>query len=99
MIWAPEALIADSSAVTSVAVAEGLHSPTTSIPIFGRFVLPRPTIGSAQTAFSARIATFGVVIPSSFLMALATVSTRRRSTLKRNRELMGGTRNQYLYLF
>ena len=58
-ICAPARSIADSSAVTSVATAEGCQVPTTSIFIAGRFFCAAAIRPSVQTAFSARIATFG----------------------------------------
>ena len=95
-IWAPLRSIAESSAVTSVAVAEGCQVPTTSIFIAGRFFCAAATIASVHTAFSARMATLGVsVFRSARICSPIEPSTENR-VRARSTSFVGATRNQYL---
>ena len=94
---APARSMAASSAVTSVAVGEGCHRPTTSIFILGRFVCAAATMACVQRTFSARIATLGVSLARLVRSCPAMLPSTVKMVLPRSGELSGKTRNQYLY--
>src|SRR4030042_4872961 len=87
MIWVSARWMADSSAVTSVAIEEGLQTPATSIPILGMVASNAGPIGSAHAAFSMTAATLILgMFKDCFTMA-ATVPKWVKAALTRNVEL------------
>ena len=68
----------------SLATGEGRQVPTTSMPIFsGSIFSAAATMGSAQAAFSAMMATLSLSRPRVFFMMAPTVPSRMKSTLPR----------------
>jgi hypothetical protein len=88
-MFAPVRSIADSSAVTSVAVAEGCQRPTTSIFIAGRFFCAAATSACVHTAFSASSATLGVSVLSSVRICCAIEFITAKSVRARSTSLVG----------
>ena len=93
---APLRSIAESSAVTSVAVAEGCQVPTTSIFIAGRFFCAAATSASVHTAFSASNATLGISVFSSVRICWPIEFITAKSVRARSTSFTGVMRNQYL---
>src|SRR4030042_5134885 len=83
MIWASDRWMADSSALVSVATAEGLQIPAISIPILGMVASAAGTIGSAHAAFSTTIATFILGMFKVCFMVPATVPIWMKAVLTR----------------
>src|SRR4030042_2045419 len=87
MIWASDRWMAESSAVVSVATAEGLQTPAISIPIFGMAASHAGTIGSAHAAFSMTTATLILGMFKVCFTTAATVPKWTKAALTRNVEL------------
>ena len=66
--------MAESSADTSVAAAEGCQTPATSMPTLGINPLAAAIIGSTHMAFSATMATFTLGMFRDFFSMAPTVA-------------------------